>query len=123
MFLFLLKNIDCGYSLELLHRGSSNKYPQSLCFEQIYGKLSKFLSENFHFLVVKFSVYLNRLFFVMNLLFSYKYLFQSHLFKAQDKIQSLYNWVTNFNMTSFPEDCSVMLTLVMLNKLICHAHF
>ena len=27
-FIFLLKNIDCGYSLELPHRGGSNKYPQ-----------------------------------------------------------------------------------------------
>ena len=24
------KNIDCGYSLELPHRGSSNEYPQSM---------------------------------------------------------------------------------------------
>ena len=37
----------------------------NLCFEQKYKKLSEFLSENFHFLVVKFSVYLNRLVFVM----------------------------------------------------------
>ena len=29
-FLFLLKNIDCGYSLEPPRRGSSNKYPQSM---------------------------------------------------------------------------------------------
>ena len=29
-------------------------------------KISVFLSENFHFLVVKFSVYLNRLVFVMS---------------------------------------------------------
>ena len=29
-FLFLLKNIDCGYSLELPHRGRSNGYPQSM---------------------------------------------------------------------------------------------
>ena len=26
-FLFLLKNIDCGYSLEPPHRGGSNEYP------------------------------------------------------------------------------------------------
>ena len=40
----------------------------NLCFEQKYEKISEFLSENFHFfffLVVKFSVYLNRLVFVM----------------------------------------------------------
>ena len=32
-FLFLLKNIDCGYSLEPPRRGGSNEYP-NLCFEQ-----------------------------------------------------------------------------------------
>ena len=38
----------------------------NLCFEQIYEKYQKFfLSENFHFLVVKFSGYLNRHVFVM----------------------------------------------------------
>ena len=37
----------------------------NLCFEQKYEKISEFLSENFYFLVVKFSVYLNRLVFVM----------------------------------------------------------
>ena len=34
-FLFLLKNIDCGYSLEPPQKGGSNEYPQS-----------KFLSRN-----------------------------------------------------------------------------
>ena len=29
-FLFLLKNIDCGYSLELPRWGGSNEYPQSV---------------------------------------------------------------------------------------------
>ena len=38
----------------------------NLCFEQKYEKISDhFLSENFQFLVVKFSVYLNRRVFVM----------------------------------------------------------
>ena len=32
----------------------------NLCFEQKYEKYQNFSSENFHFLVVKFSVYLNR---------------------------------------------------------------
>ena len=27
---FLLKNTDCGYSLELPHRDGSNEYPQSM---------------------------------------------------------------------------------------------
>ena len=29
-FIFLLKYIDCGYSLEPLRRGGSNEYPQSM---------------------------------------------------------------------------------------------
>ena len=37
----------------------------NLCFEQKFEKYHYFLSENFHFLVVKFSVYLNRRVFVM----------------------------------------------------------
>ena len=63
-FLFLTKNIDCGYSLEPPRRGGSNEYPQSLFWAEIW-KISEFLSENFQFLVVKFSVYLNRHAFVM----------------------------------------------------------
>ena len=45
-------------------RGGSNEYPQSLFWAEIC-KISELLSENFHFLVVKFSVHLNRLVFVM----------------------------------------------------------
>ena len=30
VFLFLLQNIDCGYSLEPPRQGSSNLYPQSM---------------------------------------------------------------------------------------------
>ena len=40
--------------------------------EQKNEKYQKFLSENFHFLVVKFSVYLNRRVFVMMFLHSEK---------------------------------------------------
>ena len=47
-FFLLLKNIDCGYSLEPPQRGSSNVY-HNLCFEQKYEKYQNFLSENFHF--------------------------------------------------------------------------
>ena len=64
-FLFLLKNIDCGYSLEPPRRGGSNEY-HNICFEQKYEKYQTFLSENFQFLEVKFSIYLNRYVFVMN---------------------------------------------------------
>ena len=65
LFLFLLKNIDCGYSLELLGEAVLTS-THNLCFEQKYEKNIRFLlSENFHFLMVKFSVYLNRRVFVM----------------------------------------------------------
>ena len=64
IFLISAKNIDCGYSLEPPHRGSSNKYPQSMFRAEIW-KISEFLSENFQFLEVKFSIYLNRRVFVM----------------------------------------------------------
>ena len=37
----------------------------NLCFDQKYEKYQFFLSEKFHFLVVKFSIYLNRHVFVM----------------------------------------------------------
>ena len=57
------QNIDCGYSLEP-PRGGSNEYPQSM-FEQKYEKYQNFLSENFQFLVIKMSVYLNRHVFVI----------------------------------------------------------
>ena len=38
----------------------------NLCFEQKYEKYLNFSSENFHFLVVKFSIYLNRRVLVMS---------------------------------------------------------
>ena len=40
----------------------------NLCFEQDYEKYQNLLSENFPFLVAKFSIYLNRHVFVMVLL-------------------------------------------------------
>ena len=42
----------------------------NLYFEQNYEKYPEFFTENFHFLVVKFSVYLNRRVFVMQCLAS-----------------------------------------------------
>ena len=35
-FLFLHKNICCGYSLEVPHQGASNEYPQHM----FYGELT-----------------------------------------------------------------------------------
>ena len=52
-FLFLLQNIDCGYSLEPPRRGGSNVYPQSM-FRAKIRKISKKIStENFQFLQLK----------------------------------------------------------------------
>ena len=67
-FLFLLENVDCGYSLEPPRRGGSNEY-HILCFKQKYKKYQSFLSENFQFLEVKFSIYLYSHVFVMNTIF------------------------------------------------------
>ena len=39
----------------------------NLCFEQKYEKYQEVFSENFQFLEVKFSIYLNRLVFVMSI--------------------------------------------------------
>ena len=64
IFLICAQNIDCGYSLELPHWGSSTEYPQYMFWAEIW-KISELLSENFQFLVVKFSIYLNRRVFVM----------------------------------------------------------
>ena len=61
------QNIDCMYLLEPPRRGGSNEYPQSIFWTEIWKKkYLNFLSENFHFLVVKFSMYLNRHDFVMD---------------------------------------------------------
>ena len=65
IFLIFAQKIDCGYPLEPPHRGGSNEYPQSMFWAEIWKISDFFLSENFHFLVVKFSVYLNRHVFVM----------------------------------------------------------
>ena len=39
----------------------------NLCFEQKYEKYQSFVSENFQFLEAKFSLYLNRRVFVMDI--------------------------------------------------------
>ena len=67
IFLISAQNIDCRYSFEPPRRGGSNEY-HNLCFEQKYEKYRRFLSENFQFLEMKFSMYLNRRVFVMILL-------------------------------------------------------
>ena len=52
IFLFLLKNIDCGYSLEPSRRGSSNE-----CFERKYEKYQSVF-------IWKFSVFGCEIFYI-----------------------------------------------------------
>ena len=60
-FLFLLKNIYCGYSLEPPRQGGSNEYQQSLFLSRnMKKKIRIFSYENFQFLVVKLSIFLKR---------------------------------------------------------------
>ena len=59
IFLILLNNIDCRYSLEPPRRGGSNEY-HNLYFEQKYEKYRRFYLKSFGFLKVKSSIYLNR---------------------------------------------------------------
>ena len=61
IFLISAQNIDCGYSLE---PPRSNEYAQSMFCAETW-KISEFLSENFQFLEMKFSINLNRRGFVM----------------------------------------------------------
>ena len=56
-FLFLLQNIDCGYSLEPTRRGGSNVYPQSMFWVKI-RKISNIFDWKFSiFTGEKISVY------------------------------------------------------------------
>ena len=64
IFSYLCLKHILWYSLEPPRRGGS-EYPQSMFWAEIW-KLSDFLSENFMFLKVKFSIYLNRHVFVMS---------------------------------------------------------
>ena len=58
------QNVDLGtrynHLIEAVLTSTHN-----LCFEQKYENIRIFLTENFHFLVVKFSVYLNTHVFLM----------------------------------------------------------
>ena len=65
IFLISAQNIDCGYSLEPPQWGEVVLTSTHNLFWAEMWKISEFLSENFPFLVVKFSVHLNRYVFVM----------------------------------------------------------
>ena len=61
IFLILLKKHRLWILVRTVLTSTHN-----LCFEQECGKYQNFLSENFPFWVVKFSIYLNRYVFVMS---------------------------------------------------------
>ena len=56
IFLISAQKYRLWYSLEPPGRGGSNEYPQSMFWAEIWN-ISEFLSENFQFLVVRFSIY------------------------------------------------------------------
>ena len=56
-FLFLLQNMDCGYSLEPPRWGGSKEDLQSLVLAQKWKKYQKFSDEIFNFYSWKKSVY------------------------------------------------------------------
>ena len=64
IFLISAQKHRLWYSLEPPRRGGSNEYPQSMFWAEMW-KISELLFENFQFLVVNFSIYLNRRVFVM----------------------------------------------------------
>ena len=65
IFLISAQNIDCGYSLEPPRRCGSSEYPQSMFWAEIW-KISDFFFLKTQFLVVKFSIYLNRRVFLIS---------------------------------------------------------
>ena len=56
-FLFLLQNIDCGYSLEPPRQGGSNVRPQTMFWAKI-RKISFFFLMKFSFFLLKKSLYI-----------------------------------------------------------------
>ena len=56
-FLFLLQNIDCGYSLEPPRRGGSNVYPQSMFWSKNKKNIKVFVAKFSIFTAKKISVH------------------------------------------------------------------
>ena len=66
--LFLLENIDCGYSLEPPRRGGSNEYPQSMFWAEVWEVLSRSMSRSMKkirvFVWFFFSVFGGQIFYI-----------------------------------------------------------
>ena len=65
-FLFLLQNIDCGYSLEPPRRGGSYEYPQSMFRSKNKKNIQNFQLKIFQFLKLKNLCLLHGKVFVMS---------------------------------------------------------
>ena len=65
-------------------RGGSNEYPQSMFWAEIW-KILEYLSENFQFLLMKFSIYLNRRAFVMAMSQSLSAAFPRHQKEGEEQ--------------------------------------
>ena len=89
IFLIFAQNIDCWYSLEPPRRGGSNEYPQSMFWAEIWKLSDFFLSENFQFLKVKFSIYLNRRVFVMPVFTTYKYILLKSIIESHHLLPAI----------------------------------
>ena len=74
----------------------------NLLFEQKYEKYQNFLSEIFHFLVLKFSVYLNRYVFVMH---------HSWTVRTVTFVHNIYNLFIVYNSQWFCKSTKAMITL------------
>ena len=108
--MFWAQNIDCGYALEPPRRGGSNEYPQSMFWAEIW-KLPEFFIWKFSFLVVKFSIYLDRHVFVM-VTFCFVYIwpaFQRALDVKESKYEVFLKMTEIYQMHPVPLSCPLIL--------------
>ena len=101
------------------------KSTNNVCFEQKCEKYQCFLSENFQFLEVKFSIYLNRRFFrnVSDGTFSDLTPDLVLLYDCRCEPKRIYNWDAREKKTNFPYSKLHNLDLPALTELSLHSEF
>ena len=109
IFLICAQNIGFVYSLEPPRRGGSNEYPQSIFWAEIW-KISEFLSENFQFLEVKFSIYLNMCVFVMLSFFTV----MRTMIRMRDLSADLSLWLAHISKGTFSHVAAQDVLFVIL---------
>ena len=94
----------------------------NLCFEQKYEKYQNFLSENFHFLVVKCSVYLYRCVFIVRNIFS---LFQSPMMftSVQDDVCMIMKFLSNSPVTHVAANTHPAVPSPAVTTITCNHNF